>query len=86
MQVTIYIFSPSFKAVNFIPLHTSITKILFLWYYSGFTTNTLQRLSVDELKCVLQLLVDKGKCQSTLHTPKESVKAYDAALLVSWNS
>lgn len=49
----------------------------------GFSLKFIQNLSVDGLKSILQLLVDKGKCLSTLHTPKESVKVYDAALSVS---
>ncbi len=49
---------------------------------TGFSLKFIQNLSVDGLKSILQLLVDKGKCLSTLHTPKESVKVYDAALAV----
>ncbi len=50
--------------------------------FLGFSLKFIQNLSVDGLKSILQLLVDKGKCLSTLHTPKESVKVYDAALAV----
>lgn len=74
----------SLCSVSFMQIElTAELKILCSRCILGFSLKFIQNLSVDGLKSILQLLVDKGKCLSTLHTPKESVKVYDAALSVS---
>jgi hypothetical protein len=74
----------SLCSVSFMQIElTAELKIFCSRCILGFSLKFIQNLSVDGLKSILQLLVDKGKCLSTLHTPKESVKVYDAALSVS---
>ena len=42
----------------------------------------LASLDVDDLKVLVQIHIEKGKCLSNLHLPSQSVQAYNDALSV----